>query len=94
MVAGSQGSQGRQGRRRVRHRCEEFECKLGVLGHDICGQVIVAVFAVEQEEVSEGFGWERRVAKEEAQFVESVIRIIVHADERLVWNKNRGAACH
>lgn len=63
---------------------EEFEIflrkalvsQMGVFSQDIGGKVIMLIFAVKQDQVGEGFSWERRVLQQEVKLFEASGRIL------------------
>jgi hypothetical protein len=55
-----------------------FVGELAVFGKDISGQIVVTVLAVEQEQVGEGFGEERRVLEQEVEFFERIVGVFLN----------------
>lgn len=55
-----------------------------ILSEDICGQVVVLVLAVQQDQVGERFRWERRVLQQEVELLEACRRVLLDVHERRV----------
>jgi lipopolysaccharide biosynthesis regulator YciM len=51
---------------------------MGIFRQNVRSQLVVAVLAVEQEQIAEGLGWERRVAEQKVEFLEAVVRVFFH----------------
>ena len=60
-----------------------------VLGQNICGQIVVLVLAVEQDEVREGFRWEGWVLEQEVKFFEASGRVLLDVHQCSVMKGHR-----
>ena len=63
---------------------EELVREVRVLREDVGGEVVVSVLAVEQQQVAEGLGRERRVREQEVELAESRGGVRLDVDEGLV----------
>lgn len=67
---------------------ETFVSQLGVFSKDISSKVIMLIFAVEKDQVREGFWRERRVIKQEVKLLETATRVLLNVHESLVMESN------
>mmetsp|Transcript_118045 Transcript_118045/g.376383 ORF Transcript_118045/g.376383 Transcript_118045/m.376383 type:complete len:429 (-) Transcript_118045:3-1289(-) len=58
--------------------------ELAVLSKNISGQVVIAVLAVQHQQIHEGLGRRRMLTQQEVEFSEALGWLIVHFDKRLV----------
>lgn len=68
---------------------EALECQVSVFGQYICCQVLLQVFALQEQQVCECLRWEGRVVEQEVEFPEGGCGVVVHVDECLVVQRYR-----
>ena len=62
--------------------------EMGVFCQNVCGQVVVLVLAVEEQQVAKRLGRERVLLQKELKFLEALRRFLLHVHQGLKYNSS------
>mmetsp|Transcript_35995 Transcript_35995/g.119196 ORF Transcript_35995/g.119196 Transcript_35995/m.119196 type:complete len:432 (-) Transcript_35995:451-1746(-) len=72
----------------VQLRREELVGEVRILSEDVGGEVVVVVLCVEQQQVGESLGRERRIGEQEVELSEPRLRLQLHSHQRRVVERD------